>query len=175
MFNVGFNAFQNAKERPKIKIGLTIFDLVIEIAGLAALVSMWIFLLSAYFKLPEIIPTHYNFSGEADVFGGKSEIWFLPAIATIVFIATTILSFYPHIFNYPVKITEENALRQYKNAVMMLRCLKLLIVVQFELIVIQTIRIADGRVFTLGWLQLLPVLIMLVLLSFYVIKSFIYK
>ena len=67
-------------KNPKIRIGLTIFDIIIEIAALAALLSMWIIIITAYFKLPDIIATHFNDAGKADGFGGKSSIFLLPAI-----------------------------------------------------------------------------------------------
>ena len=102
------------------------------------------------FELPEIIPTHYNATGKADGFGNKSNILVLPIISTVLFIGLTTLNKYPHIFNYPIEITEQNALHQYTNATRMMRVLKLVIVVIFGLIVFKTIQNVNGNADGLG-------------------------
>ena len=43
----------------------------------------------------------------------KVTIWIMPAVAAIIFAVLTAVSRYPHTFNYPVRITSENARRQY--------------------------------------------------------------
>jgi uncharacterized membrane protein len=55
----------------------------------------------------------------------------LPGLAVVVYIGLTILSKYPHAFNYPVEITESNAQRQYVNARMLVSWLKVEIVAIF--------------------------------------------
>jgi hypothetical protein len=51
----------------------------------------------------------------------------------------TILNRYPYLFNYPIAINSENALRQYTNSTRMIRYLKLSVVTIFTLIVLFTI------------------------------------
>lgn len=160
-------------ERPRIKIEATSTDKILEIIGLVLLIAFWCLTIINYAKLPEIIPTHYNGMGEADGFGGKGNILILPIIATILFIGLTKLNKYPHIFNYPTKITQENALEQYTNATRMMRILKLVIVVIFGLIAFQTIRFANGQADGLGkWFLPMTMGLIFVPLIYFVIKSF---
>jgi len=170
------NAWWNKRKRPKIKIFLTIFDIIIEIAGLVALLALWIFLIVAYSHLPDVIPVHYNGMGQADAFGKKGEIFTLPIIATVVFAGMTILSRFPHVFNYPVKINENNAFFQYRNMARMLRCLKLGLVLVFGGLVLQTVRNAAGNTEGLG-VWFMPVLLAIICIPtlFFMVKSFMYR
>jgi len=131
------------KTRPRIKIELTTTDKFVEIIGWCALLAIWIMSIIGYSKLPDIIPIHYNFTGEANAFGGKINILLLPVIATILFVGLTLVNKYPHIFNYPTKITEENALRQYTIATRLVRYMKLFVVLIFGFIVFTIIQNAN--------------------------------
>jgi uncharacterized membrane protein len=161
------------KKRPKIEIEPTKVDKILEIIGLVLLVALWCMILIHYTKLPETIPIHYNERGEADRFGGKQDILIIPIIATVMFIAITKLNKYPHLFNYPTKITQENAVEQYTNATRMIRILKLVIVFIFGLIAFQTIQFVNGQTDGLGkWFLPITMALMLVPLMYYVAKSF---
>lgn len=111
---------------------------MVEVCALLMLLLLWGLTWYYYPSLPETIPTHFNAKGDADGFGRKATILMLPAVATVLFAGMTILNRYPHVFNYPVKITEANALQQYSIATGMIRWLKLVIMLVFTLIVIRT-------------------------------------
>jgi uncharacterized membrane protein len=104
---------------------MTITDRFLESASWLLLAFLWA--LSAYYysSMPETIPTHFNFKGEADDYGPRLTIFLLPAIASVITIGMTWLSRYPGKFNYPVKITEENVEKQQRIAVRLIRTLKL--------------------------------------------------
>lgn len=138
------------RERPKIKLELTTLDKTLEILGWASILAIWVLTLTNYTNLPNIIPIHYNGAGQADGFGGKGNIITLPLIATVLFVGLTILNKFPHGFNYPTNITADNALSQYTNATRWIRFLKLIVVVVFGLIALQTIRSVGGEVRELG-------------------------
>lgn len=125
---------------PKLKLNLTRTDRIIEFFGWILLLTIWIWVLISYKNLPDIIPTHYNASGVADGFGEKVNLLILPLLATVLFATLTLLNKFPHKFNYLVKITPENAYRQYVNATRMLRALKLVIVIVFGLVIFQTLQ-----------------------------------
>lgn len=109
------------KGRPRIKIELTTTDNVIELIGWLSLLAIWVLAITSYSNLPDTIPIHYNGAGQIDRFGNKINILTLPLIATILFVGITIANRFPHIFNYPTKITEENAFSQYSNITRMNR------------------------------------------------------
>lgn len=83
---------------------------------------------SFYFgDLPEQIPLHFGLSGTADSYGPKLVLWILPAINLGLFylLGITTKTGYKF-FNYPVKITEENAAAQHGIALEMVAILRLL-------------------------------------------------
>ena len=154
------------EKRPKIKVPFTTADKALEVSGGIALLLLWALVIYFYPQLPDTVPIHFNLHGEADGFGNRQTMFLLPVIATLLFTILTALSSYPHTFNYPVKITEENALRQYTIAVRMMRFLKLGIVILFGIIEYGTIRTAmqqaeglgKGFMFLVFALVLIPVL-----------------
>lgn len=160
-------------ERPKIKLELTTFDKTLEILGWICIFAIWVLTFTNYTNLPDTIPIHYNGAGQADGFGGKGNILTLPLIATVLFIGLTILNKFPHVFNYPIDITPDNAFRQYKNATRLIRYLKFIIVVIFGLIALQTIRNVNGQTNGLGvWFLPLALVLIFIPLTYFLIKSF---
>ncbi|MGV8138604.1 MAG: DUF1648 domain-containing protein [Mangrovibacterium sp.] len=158
--------------RPKIKIELTATDKAVELIGWLMLLAVWVLTITSYSNLPETIPTHFNEEGKADGFGSKINILILPFVATILFVGMTIANKFPYIFNYPTKITEENAFRQYTHATRMIRYLKLILVVLFGLIAFKTIESAHGQSFAPGaWLLPLTMGLIFIPLTYFVIKS----
>jgi uncharacterized membrane protein len=96
-------------------------DWFLEFIALAAILFMVAYLLSHYGGLPDKIPTHFGPGGQPDAYGPKATIWILPIIAILTFSIFNILNQKPHLFNYPTKITEENAFDQYRFATRMMR------------------------------------------------------
>ncbi len=151
------------QKRPRLKLRLSKADIFFEVLGWLVLISIWFLTIINYNSLPEIIPVHFNARGEADGFGSKVTLFSLPAVATLLYIGITILNNYPHVFNYPDIITEENALRQYTYATRLIRYLKLAIVFIFGGIAYYTILIANGLKDGLGaWF--LPFMLTLIFL-----------
>lgn len=155
------------------KIETTSTDKTLEILGWTFLFAIWIWTIENYTNLPDTIPIHYDGTGQADGFGDKSKLLNLPFIATLLYIVITILNQFPHIFNYATPITSDNILKQYTNATRTLRVLKLIIVVIFGIITIQTIRRVNGEENGLGhWLLPLAIGLIFFPLLYFLIKSF---
>lgn len=158
------------KKRPQADIPLTSIDMAAEIAGWVLLIAVWLLTMTSYGSLPDTIPTHFNAAGEVDGYGHKQTLLGIPIILSVLFVGMTILNRYPHIFNYPTAITEENYLRQYTQATRLIRYLKLTIVLIFGLVIYFILRSVRGQSEGLGvWfvpailaLTMLPVLIYLV-------------
>ena len=160
------------EERPKIKLIPTTADKMVELLGWLILLALWGWTFTHYSALPDTIPTHFNAAGEADGFGSKASIIGLPVIATLLFIGLTVLNRYPHIFNYPLAIMEDNALRLYTLATRMLRYLKLVLVVVFGGIEFMTIQNATGKGAGLGvWFLPLTLVLVFLPLIYFVVKS----
>ena len=116
---------QNGKTR------LFSWDWLLEI--LSFLIVCTLFFLPIFFirDLPQEIPVHFNFLGEADRYGNKQNIWAIAIIGLIIYLFTTILNFFPSIFNYPVSITPANSKDHYRLVLRMLRWIKLLTLIGF--------------------------------------------
>lgn len=127
-------SYKKPEPRPKIKIKLTHWDYILEATSLWLWVATLLYTWISYQNLPESIPSHYNIKGEVDDYGNKAIIFVLPAISMVLFVLLTVLGFFPHIFNYPVSITQANALRQYSLATKALRVLKISLTATFALI-----------------------------------------
>ncbi|MEO9966584.1 MAG: DUF1648 domain-containing protein [Reichenbachiella sp.] len=129
-------------ERPKINIKLDFSDYIIEIIGAVFIILMIGWPLYFFNELPDAIPRHFNAAGEPDRFSQKNTIWSMPALGLFSYISMFILNKFPHIFNYPKEITEENAERQYRIATKLIRTLNMLISASFFYISIRTIQTA---------------------------------
>jgi len=137
-------------ERPQIIIPFTATDKIVEAINVIALIAFWTMLFINYSKLPDIIPIHYNAAGKVDNFWQKISLFILPIIASVIFVGFSYLSKIPHIFNYIVDISIENAKNQYTIATKMLRYLKLSVTCVFFLIFYKTVQIVDGKTEFLG-------------------------
>jgi len=136
---------EDKKNRPRLKIEAENTDRLLEALGTFVIAYVWILTFMYYQDLPDTIPVHFNIKGEPDGFGGRETLLFLPGISTIIYIMLTVLNKFPHTFNYPVKITEENAPRQYRYATRMVRYMKFAMSVIFATIVIYIIGMVRGE------------------------------
>ena len=138
------------QKRPVLNLPLSPLEKIAEvIAGGGVLFTIFI-LLQAWPTLPESVPRHFNASGEADGWGGKGSLLILPAIGFVIYVSLTVLNRFPHIFNYPFALTEENVERQYRCARLLISALKAQMVWLFAYIEWQTIQTALGKAEGLG-------------------------
>lgn len=80
------------------------------------------------------IPIHYNLSGEADDWGNATVLWITPILAIVLHTILSIAERCYQKFNYPVKITADNAPYLYQAAVRLIRTLKALFAILFTYI-----------------------------------------
>ena len=158
---------------PKINIELSKTDKLIEIISWITFIFVWVTIVINYSSLPDTIPIHFDASGQPDGYGSKAMIFLLGFILTFVFVLMTLLNKVPHIFNYPVKITAENAQYQYKNATKLIRYIRLSVVFLFTYILIMTMKTAHGEADGLGvWSLAAFLIILLGPLANYLYNSF---
>lgn len=159
------------EKRPKIKLKLTAADKGLEFAGWIIFILMSIFAVWSYTRLPDIIPTHFNGRGKPDNYGDKGAIFILPCVAGIIMMMLTSINQFPEIFNYPHKITEENAEQQYALATRLIRLLKLMIVVIFFFIVYATGKVSHGGNGLGRWIIPVLLITMSAPLIFYLVQA----
>ncbi|MFC4557564.1 DUF1648 domain-containing protein [Virgibacillus kekensis] len=104
------------KKQPKIDVPPSMWEKFFNLLSAILIIALWVYAAQAYSTLPKEIPTHFDGSGVPDEWGSKKTIFIMPGIALITFVLMYFASKKPHLFNYPMKVTEENAHRLYPLA-----------------------------------------------------------
>lgn len=160
--------------RPKIKVEKSNLERILEVGSFVAVVMMWVYLWLFWPSIPEKIPTHFGVLGQADAWGSKITLIFPAIITTVLYLLMAILAQFPQIYNYnSIKITEENAEAQYRNARTMMLWLNAQIVGIFFYIQWRTVDVAIGNSKGLG-LWFLPVFLVAMFgtLAYYIVKMY---
>jgi uncharacterized membrane protein len=163
----------NKQERPRIRPEMGPVDWIIELLTITLLISFVAYLIFHYQNLPASIPSHFNASGEVDDYSARGTVWALPAIAIFMYVLLSIISLFPYTFNFTVKITAQNALRQYTLAMRMIRFIKLVISGMFLTISLGIVRVAMGQSTGLGF-WFMPIFLILVfvpIIVYFVVAS----
>ena len=96
-----------------MKLKYTKFQIALEILCFLLLIGMISFVSNRWNQIPQQIPGHYNAMGEVNRMGNKSEILIMPILVALTYILFTLLSFFPKLWNVPVKITDDNKVPVY--------------------------------------------------------------
>jgi uncharacterized membrane protein len=170
------NSSSRAMAKPKqakLEIPRTRLEIYCEVVAAITVAFVFIYLSATWTTLPDKVPTHFNFAGTPDQWGAKYSLLLLVGITFVLYVGLSILSRFPHIYNYPFAITDENRPRQYLLARQMLTALKAELVCVFVFITWQTVSVARGRAADLtGWF--IPVFLVVVFgtIIIYFIKAY---
>lgn len=82
--------------------------LVLALVGLALVVWGWE-------ALPSEVPIHYRLDGTPDRMGGKGHIIVQALLGLVMWYGLQALARVPHVFNYPIDVTAENAEAFYRS------------------------------------------------------------
>jgi hypothetical protein len=110
--------------RPVLQLPLSSRELFLEIAAIAGMLTCILMLLPVWKSIPQTIPSHMDLSGKVDAMGSKSGLLIIPGITLFLYLLLTILSRFPHTFNYPFPVTMDNAERLYRIGREMMSWLK---------------------------------------------------
>ncbi len=133
------------RKRPILNLPYSPLEKGLEVLSLIIICLMWVHIANSYASINGQIPTHFGFSGKADAWGGKSALFALPAIGTLLYILFTVLARYPHLFNYPKEVTAANAPFLYRKSREMLAWLKIEELALFSYIEWNTIALASSH------------------------------
>lgn len=150
------------KNQPLLNLPVTTLERLMDAAALLFAGGAMLLAFSQFSDLPEQIPTHFNIQGKVDGTGSKSSIFILPVIALLMAVGLIFLTKFPHKFNYPGKITAENAAFEYQRSRYLLRIVNVLTSLMFLLLTVAIIQSALGYSTGLNglfWVVLLAILI----------------
>ena len=136
--------------RPVLPAPWTPLDIALEACAAAGLLAQLAWMLPRLPHLPDKVPVHFDFSGRPNRWGSRSELAVLPVVALVMYTLLTVIARLPHLANYPIKITPENAAHQYRMTTVMLSVLKVEIMWLLTFVGAKIIRIAEGTARTLG-------------------------
>lgn len=89
-------------------------EVILEGVCIFLILSSWYYLNRIWSSLPDQIPMHFNAAGRADAWGGKESLLMLPVLTVVLYIILTVTGIFVEYGNTPVRITAENAERQYR-------------------------------------------------------------
>lgn len=158
--------------RPRVDLDRTGFETALEALGLVGLVVLLAVTAASWPDLPARIPTHFGAGGEPDGWGSRWTVLLMPAIGLVMYAGLAVLSRYPHIYNYPVRITPANAESQYRLARGLLLWMRVEMGWLFAGLQWGTVRVALGRAEGLGtWVAVFWLVVILGTVGVYVVRS----
>lgn len=104
-----------ATSQPKIDLPNQPLELILHAGAILLVCIGWGLYFQNITALPDKIPIHFDLQGNADRYGSKSSLMWLALLSTCTVLGLILLSRFPHYFNYPTKITAENAAFEYQK------------------------------------------------------------
>ena len=98
--------------RDRKKKPITLSDRILELVALAMGVGMVVLTGVLYSKAPDTVPTHFNWAGDADSWGGKGFYWILAAIMLVGMIICASAAYNRRLVNLPIRLKEPVFYRQ---------------------------------------------------------------
>lgn len=130
-------------------------DTLLEACSFLMVIGAAIVLWKEYGRIADEVAVHYNIWGEPDVYGNKSTLIVLLIINSVTYLLLTVLNRYPHLFNFPVKVTEYNRDVLFFYGKRMIRVLKCQMVFVFSFLIIHPIYFSGTSITFTIWSCLL--------------------
>ena len=129
------------------------YDILVTRLTLAILVFTLVFYAFYWFKMPDMIPMHYNLSGQIDCWGSKYESLFIPLGMIVLYVFLAFVEKKPSLWNTGVKITPENQQRIYPILLHFICTTRLIIMLFFAYMMFCTLLAMPlGKWFMVGWI-----------------------
>ena len=85
-----------------------LFDKIMMVLSVLILLTATLFVIMNWGEMPEQIPSHYNFKGEVDNYGGKGILVFTLVMGWVMVLTFSILGMFPKYWNTGVERTPAN-------------------------------------------------------------------
>lgn len=160
------------KQQPKLIVPVTGLERSLNVIALIVMIWSIAYVCVQWADLPSRIPIHFNGKGQADGWGSKGTLIILPVISLLLYCGLTVMSRFPHAFNYPIPITERNAAGQYLLAKKLIGWVTLEVVALFAYITWASVQSAHGHGDGLGAWSL-PIILFVVFgtLAIYFVRA----
>ena len=122
-----------------MKIKNNLADKIMEAICLVLMVGIVLYLMITWGNIPDKVPMHYDWAGNVDRWGSKGELLFLPIMTWLMYGFLSVVGLFPGAWNTGVKVTEENQVRVYRVIKYLINSLKLIVVLDFSYMTINTI------------------------------------
>lgn len=116
----------NKNDQPKLQPEFKLLDKFSDSLLFLLLLGLWVYSIIIYQNIQKSaapLPEEPTMN--------KNLVFLMPVIATLICGLLYRLNRFPHLFNYPVRVTSQNALKLYGLATRMLRIVNLTIVAMF--------------------------------------------
>jgi len=130
---------------PSVSIPRTNLEKALEIAYVIGILAMLFAIVMYWAALPDQIPTRFGARGIPVAWSDKVALIRQLFVVVLISAGLTVLSRYPHLFNYPWRITEQNIRAQYLLARTLLNWIKVELVWLFGFTEWESIQVALGR------------------------------
>ena len=82
---------------------------MLQLAGVAVLMALCGYAFAVWGRIPPRVPVHFGARGLPDAWGARSSLLLLPVLGVALFVVLTVLERFPRLYNYPVRLTAQNA------------------------------------------------------------------
>jgi len=114
------------------------YNVFADIVCLVLLMGVIIYLFVAWGSLPDKVPGHYNAAGEIDRMGSRYELLITPIVGWLMYLGISVVERFPQVWNTGVTVTEENKERVYRVIRNMLSTLKIIMILVFVFLTINS-------------------------------------
>jgi hypothetical protein len=133
------------ESRPRPNVPRTTLEHVAQATAFVVLALWLAYIARVWGSLPERVPVHFGPSGRVDAWGGRSSMLLLPLVGTTLYVVSTALERFPHIYNYPVRVTDQNAATLYLLGRKLVLGIKLILVSSFAYLSCASVHVARGE------------------------------
>lgn len=143
-------------------------QILAEFFSMAFFISAAVWLSISYTRIPAQIPSHYNAAGTADSFTNKSMLLVFIIAEAVIYLAITVVSFLPRIWNFPMPVLERDRPHALSITRSLLCSMKLILTGSLSYIIFCT-----GLTKPLsGWFYAIALAAVIISLGFYLVRSF---
>lgn len=121
------------------------FDRIAELLAVLILLAATIFVLINWNSLPEQIPSHYDFKGQVNAYGGRGILIFTMVMGWVLVLSMIVISWFPSIWNTGVERTPANAAAVNRITKDMLNVMEVALAILFSyMMIVPAMGIAMG-------------------------------